>query len=85
VDDSHCSISADFYDGFCKGLRRFLRQIVTKKGRKLPGEPADLELYDCVMLNARNNETDWDLVNGRKKARIHVSGPISDVTSFRLS
>jgi DNA-binding transcriptional LysR family regulator len=29
------------------------------------------------MLNARNNETDWDLVNGRKKARIHVSGPIS--------
>jgi hypothetical protein len=29
------------------------------------------------MLNARNNETDWDLVNGRKKAHIHVSGPIS--------
>jgi len=47
------------------------------KGRKLPVEPADLELHDCVMLNARNNETDWDLVSGRKKARIHVSGPIS--------
>ena len=47
------------------------------KGRKLPAEPADLELHDCVMLAARNNETDWDLVNGRKKARIHVSGPIS--------
>jgi DNA-binding transcriptional LysR family regulator len=47
------------------------------KGRKLPVEPADLELHDCVMLNARNSETDWDLVNGRKKARIHVSGPIS--------
>ena len=29
------------------------------------------------MLNARNNETDWDLVYGRKKARIRVSGPIS--------
>jgi DNA-binding transcriptional LysR family regulator len=47
------------------------------KGRKFPVEPADLELHDCVMLNARNNETTWDLVNGRRKARIHVSGPIS--------
>jgi DNA-binding transcriptional LysR family regulator len=47
------------------------------KGRKLPREPADLEQHDCVMLNARNNEADWDLVSGRKKARVHVSGPIS--------
>jgi DNA-binding transcriptional LysR family regulator len=29
------------------------------------------------MLNARNNETDWELVNGRKKVRIAVSGPVS--------
>jgi DNA-binding transcriptional LysR family regulator len=34
-------------------------------------------LYDCVMLNARSNETDWDLVSGRKKARVHVTGQIS--------
>jgi DNA-binding transcriptional LysR family regulator len=47
------------------------------KGRNRPVEPADLKLHDCVMLNARNNETDWDLVNGKKKARIRVSGPIS--------
>jgi DNA-binding transcriptional LysR family regulator len=47
------------------------------KGRKLPLEPADLRQHDCVMLHARNNETDWDLVSGRKKARVHVSGPIS--------
>ncbi len=47
------------------------------KGRKLPIEPGDLELHECVMLHARNNETDRDLVNGRKKARVHVSGPIS--------
>jgi DNA-binding transcriptional LysR family regulator len=47
------------------------------KGRKLPVEPKDLAQHDCVMLHARNNETDWDLVNGRRKARIHVSGPIS--------
>jgi len=47
------------------------------KGRKLPREPADLEVHECVMLNARNNRTDWDLVNGGKKARVQVSGPIS--------
>jgi DNA-binding transcriptional LysR family regulator len=47
------------------------------KGRKHPVEPTDLTLHDCVMLNARNNETDWDLICGRKKARIRVSGPIS--------
>jgi DNA-binding transcriptional LysR family regulator len=29
------------------------------------------------MLNARNNETEWNLVNGRKKVRVRVSGPIS--------
>ena len=29
------------------------------------------------MLNAKNNETDWDLVSGRKKLRVHVAGPIS--------
>ena len=47
------------------------------KGRKLPVEPADLKQHACVMLNARNNETDWDLSDGSKTARIHVSGPIS--------
>jgi DNA-binding transcriptional LysR family regulator len=47
------------------------------KGRKGPTQPADLPLHDCVMLNATNNETDWDLVSGKKKVRIHVSGRIS--------
>jgi DNA-binding transcriptional LysR family regulator len=37
--------------------------------RKLPAEPKDLESHDCVMLNAKNNETAWELVNGRKKVR----------------
>jgi DNA-binding transcriptional LysR family regulator len=47
------------------------------QGRKPPVEPQDLKQHHCVMLNARNSETDWDLVNGRKKARIHVAGPVS--------
>ena len=47
------------------------------RGRRLPTEPADLKLHDCVMLNAKNNESDWDLIRGGRKARIHVSGRIS--------
>jgi DNA-binding transcriptional LysR family regulator len=62
-------------------IGRSIRYVVAAatylEGRKHPVEPADLRLHDCVMLNARNNEADWDLVSGRKKARIHVSGPLS--------
>src|SRR5471032_1551845 len=57
-----------------------IRYVVASReylqGRKPPLEPADLKLHDCVMLNGRNGETDWQLINGRKKVRIHVSGPI---------
>jgi DNA-binding transcriptional LysR family regulator len=47
------------------------------KGRELPAAPDELKLHDCVMLNAKHNETDWDLVSGPRKVRVHVSGPIS--------
>lgn len=46
-------------------------------GRELPAEPADLARHECVMLSAKNNETHWELVSGRRKARVHVSGPVS--------
>jgi len=46
-------------------------------GREQPREPADLERHACVMLAAKNNETRWDLVSGRRKARVQVSGPVS--------
>jgi DNA-binding transcriptional LysR family regulator len=53
------------------------------KGRVLPAEPADLKLHDCVLFNAKNNERDWDLVSGRRKVRVHVSGSVAsrDVNS----
>jgi len=60
-----------------KSIRYVVAAPEYLKGRKLPSEPADLRLHDCVTLNAKNNETDWDLVNGKKKVRIHVSGPLS--------
>jgi DNA-binding transcriptional LysR family regulator len=60
-----------------KSVRYIVATPEYLKGRKAPIEPADLKGHECVMLNARNNETDWDLVSGRKKVRIHVAGPIS--------
>ena len=47
------------------------------KGRKPPSEPQELKSHDCVMLNAKNNETDWELLSGRKKVRVRVSGPMA--------
>jgi DNA-binding transcriptional LysR family regulator len=47
------------------------------QGRAGPSEPEDLKHHECVMLNAKNNETHWDLVHGRRKLRVRVSGRIS--------
>ena len=47
------------------------------KDRKLPTKPKDLRLHQCVLLNGKNNEADWELLNGRKRVDVRVSGPIS--------
>jgi DNA-binding transcriptional LysR family regulator len=60
-----------------KSIRHVVAAPEYLKKRPLPIAPADLEQHDCVMLNAKNNEAHWDLVSGRKQARVHVSGPIS--------
>jgi DNA-binding transcriptional LysR family regulator len=60
-----------------KSIRYVVAAPEYLKGRKPPSEPTDLKLHDCAMLNAKNNETDWDLVSGRRKVRVHISGPIS--------
>jgi len=47
------------------------------KTRSVPLEPTDLKWHDCVTFNAKNNERDWDLVSGRRRVRVHVSGSVS--------
>jgi DNA-binding transcriptional LysR family regulator len=47
------------------------------KDRTVPAVPADLKAHDCVMFNAKNNERDWELISGRRKAIVHVSGPVA--------
>jgi DNA-binding transcriptional LysR family regulator len=62
-------------------LGKSLRYVVATpdylRGRKLPTEPEELQAYDCVMFNAKNYETDWDLICGRRKVRVHVKGFVS--------
>jgi len=66
-----------------KSIRYVVAAPEYTKRRKLPVEPADLKLHDCVMLNARNNETGWDLVNGRKKRASMSRGRYRVTTSIR--
>ncbi len=60
-----------------KSLRYVVAAADYLNGRRLPTEPEELKAYDCVMFNAKNYETDWDLICGRKKARVHVTGIVS--------
>lgn len=47
------------------------------KRRRLPIEPEELKAYDCILFNAKNYETDWDLRCGQKQVRVHVTGIVS--------
>jgi DNA-binding transcriptional LysR family regulator len=47
------------------------------KGRTLPSRPDELRLHQCILLNGRNNEAEWELVSGRKSIKVPVSGPVS--------
>lgn len=60
---------------------RSVRQLVASadyaRSHALPSRPGDLSQHPCVLINARNNETEWHLVSGRKATRVHVSGPVA--------
>jgi DNA-binding transcriptional LysR family regulator len=60
-----------------KSVRYVVATAECLEGRKLPTEPEELKAYNCVMFNAKNYETDWDLVSGRKKVRVRVKGIVS--------
>ncbi|WP_248324125.1 MULTISPECIES: LysR family transcriptional regulator [unclassified Caballeronia] len=60
---------------------RSVRHLVASSdyGRNhvLPSRPDELSQHPCVLINARNNETEWQLISGRKAAKVHVSGPVA--------
>jgi len=47
------------------------------EGRTRPREPAELAGQACVLLNAVNNEADWELVSGHRRARVRVNGAVA--------
>jgi DNA-binding transcriptional LysR family regulator len=47
------------------------------RDRAAPDRPEDLASHRCLLLNARNNEAEWELMNGQKRSTVSVSGPIS--------
>jgi DNA-binding transcriptional LysR family regulator len=42
-----------------------------------PKKIEDLATHKCIVLNGRNNQAEWQLVKGRRLAKVHVSGPFS--------
>jgi DNA-binding transcriptional LysR family regulator len=42
-----------------------------------PKKIEDIATHKCIVLNGRNNQAEWQLVKGRRLAKLHVSGPFS--------
>jgi DNA-binding transcriptional LysR family regulator len=60
-----------------KSVRYVVASADFLKGRKMPTEPEELKGYECVLFNAKNGAANWDLVSGRRRLRIRVTGTIS--------
>jgi DNA-binding transcriptional LysR family regulator len=60
-----------------KSLRYVVAAAEYLRGREHPADPDELIAHDCVLFNARHNEADWDLISGRKKVRVRVTGTLS--------
>lgn len=60
-----------------KSLRYLVCTPDYLRDRSPPVRPDDLRQHQCVLLNGRNNEDEWELVSGRKSVKVHVSGPVS--------
>lgn len=60
---------------------RSVRHLVASpeyvRNHGLPLRPEEISQLPCVLINARNNETEWHLVNGRKSVKVHVTGPVA--------
>jgi DNA-binding transcriptional LysR family regulator len=60
-----------------KSVRYLVASPGYLKDRAAPATPEDLTNHHCILLNGRNNEAEWHLVNGRKSVKLHVAGPLS--------
>ncbi|KVV41435.1 LysR family transcriptional regulator [Burkholderia territorii] len=60
-----------------RSVRQLVASVDYARSHVLPSRPADLSQHPCVLINARNSEAEWQLVSGRKAAKVHVAGPVA--------
>jgi len=60
-----------------RSVRHLVASPEYARHHPLPARPEDLSEHPCVLINARNNETEWHLVSGRKSARVNVTGSVA--------
>ncbi|SAL46629.1 LysR family transcriptional regulator [Caballeronia peredens] len=60
-----------------RSVRKLVASAEYARNHALPSRPDELSQHPCVLINARNNETEWHLVSGRKSAKVHVTGPVA--------
>lgn len=62
-------------------LGRSVRYLVASpeylQNRPALDRPLDLANHPCVVLNGRNNETEWHLVSGRRSVKLRVAGHVA--------
>jgi DNA-binding transcriptional LysR family regulator len=47
------------------------------KQRGTPRSPQDLPAHDCVLFRGESGDTEWTLLDGRRRARVRVTGSVS--------
>ncbi|MGO4326949.1 LysR substrate-binding domain-containing protein [Cupriavidus sp. 2TAF22] len=60
-----------------RSIRHLVASPEYARNHHLPARPADISQHPCVLINARNNETEWHLVSGRKSVNVRVTGPVA--------
>ncbi|SDD40026.1 DNA-binding transcriptional regulator, LysR family [Cupriavidus sp. YR651] len=60
-----------------RSVRHLVASPEYARHHHLPARPEDLGQHPCVLINARNNETEWQLVSGRKSVKVRVTGPVA--------
>lgn len=60
-----------------RSVRHLVASAEYARTHDLPSRPEDLTQHPCLLINARNNEAEWHLVNGRKSVKVHVTGPVA--------
>ncbi len=49
-------------------------RLSISRAEPCPSKPEDLRDHQCILLNGRNNETEWHLVSGRKSVKLARHG-----------